>query len=114
VPHQNINPKRIFEELLTKGSEERRQFLLAEQQKFLNLSEHNERQFIANSAWKALLNKPTVGGKLVLLDPTEVFCNESECPLYDKEKSFYLDDNHASTSGFERLESLISEAMFGS
>ena len=114
VPHQKINPKRIFEELMTKGSaDKRRQFLKAERQKFLKLSEHNERQLIANSAWKALLDEETVGGKLVLIDPTEVFCDEGVCSIYDDETSFYFDDDHASTFGFERLENSISEAMFG-
>ena len=114
VPHQKINPKRIFEEVLTKGSSDKgRQFLKAERQKFLKLSEHNERQLIANSAWKALLNEETVGGKLVLIDPTEVFCDERVCPIFDNEKSFYFDDDHPSTFGFERLESIIREAMFG-
>ena len=114
VPHQKINPKRIFEELMTKGSpDKRRQFLKSERQKFLKLSEHNERQLIANSAWKALLNEETVGGKLVLIDPTEVFCDEGVCSIYDDETSFYFDDDHASTFGFERLENSISEAMFG-
>ena len=114
VPHQKINPKRIFEGLMTQGSaDKRRQFLKAERQKFLKLSEHNERQLIANSAWKALLNEETVGGKLVLIDPTDVFCDEGVCSIYDNETSFYFDDDHASTFGFERLENSISEAMFG-
>ena len=114
VPHQKIDPNRIFEELMTKGTaDKRRHFLKTERQKFLKLSEHNERQMIANSAWKSLLNEETVGGKLVLIDPTEVFCDEGVCSIYDDETSFYFDDDHASTFGFERLENSISEAMFG-
>ena len=60
-----------------------------------------------------MLNEPTVGGQFVLMDPTEVFCDERVCPLYDDETSFYFDDDHALTIGFERLKSLINEAMFG-
>lgn len=113
VPHQKINAKRVVEGLLTKGSaEKRKQFLEAEQQRFLKLSEHNKRQLIANSAWQALLNEQAFGGKLVLMDPTDVFCDEGACPLYDDETFFYWDDDHASTAGFGRLKSLINEVMF--
>ena len=32
--------------------------------------------------------------------------------IYDDDTSFYFDDDHASTFGFERLENAIGEAMF--
>ena len=92
---------------------ERLEFLEENEQEFLSLREHYERQHVAVSAWQKLIGGSNGPGKLVVLDPADVFCEDGECPLYNKETSFYLDDDHASTNGFGRLENLIGETIFG-
>lgn len=113
IPHQNIKPKKVFEELLTQKSlDEKRQILEKLYQKSVKTDEHRERQLLANSAWKQLLADPDVKDDLILIDPTPVFCNENQCPIFDEQTSFYYDDDHASEKGFARLEGILREVLF--
>lgn len=110
VPHQNTNPKRIFEDLLTQGeSVDVEGFLSQSTESFLSLEDHKKRQKIANQPWIDILK----GGydSLTLIDPADVFCSDGLCQIYDAETSFYFDDDHASTVGFERLHVLFRNAL---
>ncbi len=111
VPHQRVNPKRIFEDLLSKDSaESQREFLKASESKFVSLSEHNTRQKIANQAWLKSLRE-SHSNHLIVLDPTNVFCRELRCPIYDSVTSFYFDDDHASVNGFARLDEMFRNVL---
>lgn len=111
VPHQKINPKRVLEDLLTKsGAEARRKFLKASEDQFLTISEHHARQKFANDAWIRLLDDVDPR-KLVVLDPTDVFCVEEKCPIYNEASFFYFDDDHASINGFSRLGDMFEKVF---
>jgi peptidoglycan/LPS O-acetylase OafA/YrhL len=75
VPHQNINVKRIFEDLMSKPTiADRMQFINKSKNSFLALSSHRSRQFIANESW--LKQSESISqGSLVVIDPAEEFCD---------------------------------------
>ena len=111
VPHQNINVKRFFEELITISSVEgRKEFLERSKDRFLSLSEHMMRQSIANESWLKQ-SKAINNGTLILIDPTDEFCENGICPIFNENVSFYTDFDHASTHGFDRLENKFKDTM---
>lgn len=46
-----------------------------------------------------------------VLDPTNVFCDSGNCLVGDETVSYYLDDDHLSTSGANRLYEIIKRAV---
>jgi peptidoglycan/LPS O-acetylase OafA/YrhL len=113
IPHQKVNPKRIFEALMTKNNpKESISYLSDMADTFLKVEEHKQRQTIASKAWKKLAEDEDSGEKLTLLDPSKVFCNSNDCPIYDNKTSFYFDTDHASTDGFARLEAMFRRELF--
>lgn len=111
IPHQTVEPKRIFEDLLTSyGSNNRSNLFERYKSKFLSVSDHHKRQEIANETW--FYQASTVNERdLILIDPTDVFCNQDVCPIYDSSTSFYFDDDHASTAGFARLREKFTKVL---
>ena len=108
VPHQKINPKRILEDVMDSNSiDGRKQKLKDGISLSVSLSEHKQRQSVANSAWLKYQNLKSI----FIIDPTAVFCIDGICPMYDNTVSFYYDDDHASTNGFERLRHYFDSVL---
>jgi len=113
VPHQKINVKRIIEDILSASSlEKRRKVFEQSKEVFLSKAEHINRQLIANKAWleQEELNN---GENLVLIDPTEEFCDNGLCAIFDQNAAFYTDSDHPSEYGFNRLEIKFRKVMTG-
>ena len=112
IPHQNIKAKRIFEELVASSSSVKKSTDLLEtaKQNFISKVDHKNRQAIANASWLAQ-ESSIKNSSLVVIDPTDVFCQDGVCAIFDGEESFYYDADHASTVGFARLRAQFEEAL---
>ncbi|AVX04997.1 putative peptidoglycan O-acetyltransferase YrhL [Maritalea myrionectae] len=110
VPHNSVNPKRIFEGLLKlRSADEIKIYLESKSEYFISVESHRKRQMIANEAWFEV--EKNNSEFISIIDPTDVFCNEQKCPIYNEKHSFYFDDDHASTAGFSRLEAYFRDAL---
>ena len=113
VPHQQVNPKRIFEDLIAKkNATHRHEHLEKNNMAFISAHDHQQRQQTANDPWLKLLTEAHGTSHFTLIDPTTVFCDGTVCPIHDGGTSFYYDDNHASTKGFDRLRKTLEAAIF--
>lgn len=111
VAYQDINAR----EFLRNALEEKRpnlvaKFLRGGNESGVSLEDHRARQLIANEPW---LNQGlrTLKHKFVLIDPTPLFCNQNDCPFKSDNMFFYVDQDHASTTGGLRLRKVLSEAL---
>lgn len=111
IPHQDVNPKRIFEGLLVQPDiNHKLMFLKSKEKEFVSIDAHLKRQKVASSPWFHLSEQSNFED-LAIIDPTDIFCNNSVCPIYDKESSFYADDDHGSINGLQRLKEKFQKVM---
>jgi peptidoglycan/LPS O-acetylase OafA/YrhL len=111
IPHQNTNIKRILEELMTIPSiADKQWFINKSKELFISLSDHKKHQVLANTSWLKR-SEEIKNGSLVLIDPTDEFCEGAVCPIYDENASFYTDFDHASSYGFDRLANKFKDVM---
>ena len=104
VPHQKRNIKRFLEKLMTiKEVEDRDAMFGNALNQGVSLKNHLQRQKIASSAWKELLTELNKD-HLIIIDPTEAFCDAQKCPFVTEDYAIYTDYDHASERGYDRLE----------
>ena len=104
VPHQKRNVKRFLEKLMTiKEVEDRDAMFGKALNQGVSLKNHLQRQKIASSAWKELLTELNKD-HLIIIDPTEAFCDAQKCPFVTEDYAIYTDYDHASERGYDRLE----------
>lgn len=111
VPHQNINVKRVLEDILSSSSISEKKVKFKEAlSKGIARNEHLDRQEIATSAWKELAASYN-NGELIIIDPTSKFCNSDRCAFITDKYAVYTDLDHASEQGYDRLDASFTKAL---
>ena len=96
--------------MIAKNFEERKRKFIEATSKGVSRDEHLQRQKIASSVWKELVNIYDEN-ELVVIDPTSVFCDEDRCAFMTEEFAIYTDYDHASEQGYDRLEASFTNAL---
>tara|TARA_X000000950_G_C13891914_1_gene651209 strand:+ start:580 stop:2622 length:2043 start_codon:yes stop_codon:yes gene_type:complete len=111
VPHQNINVKRSLEELMVvRNLEERRRTFREATLKGVAREEHLNRQKIASFVWRELADTYDEN-ELIVIDPTDEFCDAERCKFIVEDFAVYTDFDHPSEQAYDRLETKFVKAL---
>ena len=110
VPHQNINIKQFLEGAFSKNKFQKGEELEIFSNDSIQTKDHRKKQEIASSPWLQLAKNNDLKD-LIVIDPTNIFCEAGHCPFMSKGDAFYTDHDHPSEIGFARLENQFLRAF---
>lgn len=105
VPMQEASPDKIFHTSSLDNKIDK--FKLVENS--LSLKNHIEFQQRTNDI---IIQEASQFNNVTVIDPTIEMCGNINCPVGDKDKSYYFDDNHLSIQGSLKLKKLIEKSIF--
>lgn len=98
VPNQKIDPHRVYR---FRGNVSNEDLLAAS----VSLKDHRLYQKVANDVFKGILPNSN------LIDFTSVLCNKGVCSIGKSNHPYYIDDDHLSENGTQRLGAFIGQYL---
>lgn len=102
IPLQEKNPDQILYRSIINNNLN----ILEIEKRSISLENHNKFQRKTN---EIILEEAKSFDNVTIIDPTPIMCNETHCPIGNKNESYYFDDDHLSIAGSLKLKNLIEK-----
>ena len=104
VPMQESNPDKLYYKALDHGAVSENKLNASSVKK----SKHISFQAMTN---KILIKEAEKYNNILIIDPTDIFCNGKTCPVGNKNFSYYFDNDHLSINGSYKIKSEIERSL---
>lgn len=105
VPMQEAGPSTIFYDSSVNNNIDGSKLV----ENSLLFQKHNDFQKLTNTI---IIDEASKFNNVKIVDPTNEMCGITNCPVGNKDESYYFDDNHLSIQGSFKLKELIVKNIF--